>query len=57
MNKNGYRIKMWESKFNQNFNKMIDIHVVFGYVTVGAPRGITVAWGLTIPNSGPAWQR
>jgi len=33
------------------FNKIIDI--VFGYEVFGAPRGITVAWGLTIPKSGP----
>jgi len=26
---------------------------VFGYGAVGAPRGITVAWGLTRPKSGP----
>jgi len=27
---------------------------VFGYGAVGAPRGITVAWSLTRPKSGPA---
>jgi len=33
-----------------NFDNIIDM--VFGYGAVGAPRGITVAWGLTRPQSG-----
>jgi len=38
------------------FNKMLmKLFIYFGYGAFGAPGGITVAWGLTRPKSGPGY--
>jgi len=48
--KNGSRITITRNTFN---NMLIKLLIYFEYGAVGAPRGITVAWGLTRPKSGP----
>jgi len=48
--KNCCRITITRNAFNK---MLIQLLIKFGYGAVGAPRGITVAWGLTRPKFGP----
>jgi len=46
-------IKWLQNNDNAFDNILIKLLIYFGYGAVGDPRGITVAWGLTRPKSGP----
>jgi len=52
--KNGCGITITRNAFNKNLIKLL---IWFGYGVVGAPRRITVAWGLPRPKSGPEEMR